>query len=211
MRPGALDWLEPNFKLTIYKASMQSATRFHRSPVPGLYAAGLYATSRRTMAILIVCAMGLAACAGVPPVNLKAPELKISSFDLTSISLSKIDFSLVVDASNPNAVDVPISDLNFDLNLLGTSFAKGQATDHIVLARGKTQPVTVDFSLSTSQFLKTLRQLKQAKLDDMKFSLNGSARWGKNGILLPFERQGSLDVLDQLRDLLQPFAREAQK
>ncbi|MGB7183798.1 MAG: LEA type 2 family protein [Burkholderiaceae bacterium] len=158
-------------------------------------------------AITLTVASG---CASLPPPNLKPPTLGFKNFSVTQIGFENIGFALTLDANNPNAVTLPISNLNFDLALLGKPFAKGTAQDSsIQLPANASSDVKVNFVISTSNLLRTVANLQNAGLENLSYALNGSANWGNTPLKLPFERKGSLDVLRQFQELMMPFTNRA--
>ncbi|MEZ5740278.1 MAG: LEA type 2 family protein [Burkholderiaceae bacterium] len=156
-------------------------------------------------------AMGwLAGCATLPPADLVPPTLAFQQFELESLSLSQVVFSLTLAAGNPNDIDLPINDLDFELRLAGSTFGQGRARDRAIRlpARGQV-PVQVRFEVPLARFIRLLRELPRLPLEQLGYELNGQARWGESGVVLPFSRRDSLESLRELSELLQAFGRPA--
>ena len=164
---------------------------------------------RRRAALGTLLALPLAACGVLPPADLKPPRLRFSDFRIAELGLNDIRFVLGVDTVNPNDVDIPLRNVDFQLELLGQPFASGAVIDRAVtLPRSGTKTVPVEFTVPTARLLDVLRRARGGDLSSLGYRLKGSASWGYTGIPLEFDRQGNLEVLrgfaDQLRPLLSP-------
>jgi LEA14-like dessication related protein len=163
----------------------------------------------RAFAVILVgaSALALSACAGIPPVNLKSPTLSFSDLALKDINFSEIKFQVVVKADNPNDVDIPMSNLKFDLNLLGQPFATGTGAgtgnlNLMRLPRKASADLPINFTVSTSRVIDLLRKVKFNDWASLSYQLKGSANWGESSLFsIPFERQGNLESLKKLRDI----------
>lgn len=159
------------------------------------------ADRRRWLAGLAALAAG--ACGALPPLNLKSPTLSFRDLQVRDVGLETVRFDLIVDAHNPNEVDVPITGLNVGLDVLGTELARGAAAEQrLVLPKGATRTVPLAFSARTADLLAVLRRLPGSLSGGLSYRLRGSASWGESGLAIPFERQGSLDPMRSLRRLL---------
>jgi len=155
---------------------------------------------RWLFAVPLMLALG---CGALPPANLKAPELGFRNLEVRDVGLERVRFDLIVDVRNPNAVDVPITGLNFVLELNGQETARGAAADPtFVLPAKGTRQVPLAFSARTSELLGVIRRLPDSLQTGLSYRLKGSASWGASGIALPFERSGNLDLRGALRRLL---------
>ncbi len=136
----------------------------------------------------------------MPPPGVKPPILSVSDFAIRDLGRDEIRFALTLDAENPNDFDVPVTDLRFDLDLLGRPFASGNAKQRkLVLERNATRPLPIEFTVPTSRLV-ALRSgdLSLVELTALSYRLKGSARWGDGIFTIPFERRGELDALAQV-------------
>lgn len=159
--------------------------------------------------LLALCLNLFSACANIPPIGLKSPSLSFSELSIKDISFSDIKFQVVVKADNPNDVDIPLSNLKFDLNLLGQAFATGQgASNNLTLARKVSSDVPINFTIPTVQLIDTVRKLKLSDLSALSYQLKGSANWGESTVFsIPFERNGNVEAFKKMRDILGPLLR----
>ncbi len=143
-------------------------------------------------------------CAHLPPPGLDAPELSISEIQISEFSVAQIRFSLSVTARNPNDVVLPFSRLDMDLELLGQPFAKGRAKEeYFELPPRSLSIVPIDFVVPTARVRTFFRSLSQGDAGRFDYRLKGSANWGKDGILLPFDKKGEMQTMKRLIELLQ--------
>ena len=136
----------------------------------------------------------------IPPLDLKAPSISVAAVGFESVSRDQLRLRVTLATRNPNPVELPLSDLKFDVSLFGQRIAQGQgAEQRISLPPGSDQQVPIILSLSAGD----LRAVASRALlgSDAQWELKGSARWGASPIPLPFEQRGSLN-LKTLRDLV---------
>lgn len=150
----------------------------------------------------------LAACSVVPPLDLRAPRLEVADLSIVDLGLSQLRFAVVVRADNPNDVDVPLTDLKFDLDLLGRPFASGIAAEpRLVLPRRAVRDVPIEFSVPTARLVDLVGLLTRGGLGNLSYRLRGNATWGSGFFPVAFEKSGDLDVLRRLREVLGPLVR----
>ena len=164
----------------------------------------------RAPALLLAPALVVLGCGALPPRNLKPPVLTFRDLEVRDVGLERVRFNLIVDVNNPNEVDVPVTDLNFVLELNGQETARGAAADRtFVLPASGTRQVPLAFSARTSDLLDVVRRLPGSLQTGLSYRLKGSASWGASGFSIPFDRSGSLDLRGALRRLLPPGRPEA--
>ena len=160
----------------------------------------------KLVALSFFAAILLVACNAIPPINLKSPELSFSDVSIGDIGLSKVKFVVTVNAQNPNDVDIPLSDMKFNLALMDSQFASGVATEsNTVIPKKGFKAIPIEFTVGTSQLIDMVRKLNIKDLGNFTYKLDGSARWGSGPFSVPFERKGDLQALKKLSDMLGVF------
>jgi len=147
----------------------------------------------------------LAACNQlVPPRDLKAPSLSISGLNIDSIARDSITLRLMIEARNPNSVEMPLSDFRFDFLVLGQPVAHGAVSEQTFTlpAQGERQ-LPLLLKLNGSDVLGLVRRLVTGSFSEIGWEIKGSARWGISPLALPFEKRGTLG----LRTLLDAVGR----
>lgn len=147
-------------------------------------------------------------CKSVPPPDLRTPRLEVADISIRDVGLSELRFAVVVRADNPNDVDIPLTNLSFDLDLLDQPFATGIAAQpRLVLPRLARSDVPIEFTVPTMRLVEMVGQLATGRLSNLSYRLRGRANWGNSFIPIPFEKSGNLDVLRKLREALGPLMR----
>lgn len=145
----------------------------------------------------------LPACSALPPLGLEAPRLSFAGLSVPRAGLDEIEFLLTVIADNPNEVDVPLSNLRFDLELFGLPFASGAARDPRLTLPGRgTRQVPIAFTVPTSALLDLVSRARSEGSGRLEYRLKGSANWGSSPFTIPFEKTGDLDALRRLGKLI---------
>jgi len=145
----------------------------------------------------------LPACSALPPIGLQAPRLSFAGLSVPRAGLDEIEFLLTVIADNPNEVDVPLSNLRFDLELFGLPFASGAARDPRLTLPGRgTRQVPIAFTVPTSGLLDLVSKARSEGSGRLEYRLRGSANWGSSPFTIPFETTGDLEALRKLRGLI---------
>lgn len=174
-----------------------------RVPLPMRVCAQSLYTRRRWL--VLVPALLMLGCGVLPPPNLKSPVLTFRDLEVRDVGLERVRFDLIVDVRNPNEVDVPVTGLNFVLEMNGQEAARGAAADSsFVLPANGVRQVPLAFSARTADLLDVVRRLPGSLQTGLSYRLKGSASWGASGFAIPFERSGSLDLRAALRRLLPP-------
>lgn len=160
---------------------------------------------RALASLPVACA--LTACTYFP-VGMKAPVATVSEVSFSRLRGGDIVLLATLDVRNPNDIEMPLSDLRFELELFQSPFGTGRAS-----GTGFTLPpngaigVPIEFTVPAARLAEALRDFRQAGDGLVPYRLRGSLRWGGAPLPLPFERSGQVDALRGLRDALRPGRR----
>lgn len=158
---------------------------------------------RRVLRVLSgLVAVAAGACA-VPPAGLKAPEAKLSEVAFGRGGAGELVLLATLDVRNPNAVDIPLSNVRFELDLFGRPFGEGRATrSAVTLPAQAVASVPVEFSVPAQRIPEMLREVRAGGEGRVPYRLRGSASWGASPLPLSFDRSGEFDAARGLRDAL---------
>lgn len=131
----------------------------------------------------------LAACAA----SLKRPEIGLAGIELVGFGRVEQRFLLKLNIRNPNAVDIQLNTLDFDLELSGTPFAKGVAEKAALIPQGGESVLEVMTVSRLAQVLTVLRELQKQGQERVPYRIVGYAEVEGFG-RLPFERRGEIAV-----------------
>jgi LEA14-like dessication related protein len=136
----------------------------------------------------------LASCASLGP-KLVAPELSLLGIQIMSADMFSQQFMVRVKVENPNDLEVAVSGLEYEIFLMGDSFAEGASESSFVLpAKGEAE---FDMIVKTN-FVSSLGRLVSrtggGKLENVPYQVTGKLMLEK-GIMrtIPFSHAGTVD------------------
>jgi LEA14-like dessication related protein len=164
---------------------------------------------RRRSAVRVAVAGALAALGGaacgslLPPADLKPPSVAFSDLSIDAVNAERVRFTVRIATQNPNPVDLPLSNVYFDLAILGQPLALGRiAEQRFVLPANGARTLPVSFDLATADLRAVLaRMLSGAPMPETVWELKGTANWGVSPLPLPFSKRGDARSLGRLREL----------
>jgi LEA14-like dessication related protein len=162
---------------------------------------------RRALASSLAAALaGLAASACgalLPPADLKPPSVAFSDLSIDSVSAERVRFMVRIATQNPNPIDVPLSNVYFDLAILGQPLALGKVAEQrfTLPARGARE-LPIAFDVATADLRAVIARMLSGPMPETVWELKGTANWGVNPLPLPFSRKGDASSLRRLRELL---------
>jgi LEA14-like dessication related protein len=157
---------------------------------------------------LLVAATSLwtSACGALlPPLDLKPPTVAFKDFVVDSVSSERVRFTLKVATRNPNAIDLPLSNLYFDLALFGQQVALGRVPEQrFTLPANGDRELPVAFDVATADLRALLARLTGTGTGsvDPVWEIKGTANWGNSPLPIPFSRRGDASGLRRLLELL---------
>jgi LEA14-like dessication related protein len=167
------------------------------------------AARRRAIAVALAAPLaGLAASACgalLPPPNLKPPSIAFSDLSIDSVSAERVRFTVRIATQNPNPIDVPLSNVYFDLAILGQPLALGKvAEQRFTLPAGGARELPIAFDVATADLRAVIARMLSGPLPDTVWELKGTANWGASPLPLPFSRKGDASSLRRLLELAIP-------
>lgn len=162
---------------------------------------------RRLAAATVACAVaGLAAtaCGGMlPPRDLKAPSVSVAGLSVDSVTAERARFTVRLATENPNAVDIPLSNVRLDFSLLGQPLLAGAPVEaEFTLPAKGSREVPVSFTLTSADLRAVVSKLLSGPLPDTVWTLRGTAQWGVWPLPIPFERSGDARSVRRLLEVL---------
>jgi len=139
----------------------------------------------------------------LPPRDLVAPTIQFEDVSIDSVTLERVRFIFRIATHNPNTVDIPLSNVYFELALLGKPVGQGMVPEQrFVLPAQGMRSVPVALSVAPSDVRELMAALLRGEIGDSAWSLKGTANWGSSPLPLPFEKRGDASNLKKLRELL---------
>ena len=161
---------------------------------------------RRLVAVALAAGLASAATscgALLPPMDLKPPTVRLSDLAIESATLQGLRLRATFRTENPNPIELPLSDVKFDLALFGQPIAQGIVPEpSFTIPANGAREVPIAFTVAASDLRTMLSRAANGPADDPTWQLKGSLRWGVFPIPLPFERRGDSPALRRLREML---------
>jgi len=147
-------------------------------------------------------ALVLAACSTMPT-DLEAPRLQVTGIQMLSTDMFAQKFRVRMLVQNPNDIELPVRGLEYQIVMMGDSFADGSSEHAFLLpALGEAEfdmAVTTNF---VSSFARLLSRVSGGKLENIDYEITGKVYVDK-GMLrkIPFSHQGTVDFSRGLKPL----------
>jgi LEA14-like dessication related protein len=101
----------------------------------------------------------------------KEPQFSLHSIDLTSISFTGLDLLCKVNVENPNLIDIPFPEIDWELFVNTNSFIKGIIKNKSAIKSRKTTVVDIPLQITYADLAKAVKSLQDAKEVDYALSL----------------------------------------
>ena len=154
------------------------------------------------LAVLVALAALLQGCTTLGD-DLVAPRLSLVGVQMLSTDMFAQRFKVRVLVENPNDLELPVRGLEYQIIMMGDSFAEGTSSDVFLLpARGEAEfdmLVTTNF---VSSFGRLLSRVGGGKLENIDYEISGKVFVDK-GVLrrIPFNHHGTVDFTRALKPL----------
>jgi LEA14-like dessication related protein len=158
---------------------------------------------KRAHALVLSTALVLIAACTSMGSKLESPRLSLVGIQVMSADMFAQRFKVRVLVVNPNEIELPVRGLEYQILLMGDSFADGTSNDVFLLpARGEAEfdmLVTTNF---VSAFGRLLSRVGGGKLENIEYEISGKI-YVEKGILrkIPFTHQGTVDFSKQLKPI----------
>jgi LEA14-like dessication related protein len=154
----------------------------------------------RMVTLLVALAAWLSACTTLGP-DLVAPRLSLVGVQMLSTDMFAQKFKVRVLVENPNDLELPVRGLEYQIIMMGDSFADGTSNDVFLLPAGGEAEfdmvVTTNF---VSSFGRLISRVGGGKLEDIEYEITGKVYVDK-GVLrrIPFNHRGTVDFSRALK------------
>jgi len=145
-------------------------------------------------AIVVASVAALTGCAVLRMVDAQAPTVTVSSLSLVDISLSEQRFEVGLQLQNPNHFPLPITQMDYTLQLNGERFASGTTPNTFTVPSLGEELIKVTVSSNLLGNLAQLRRWRQNPPDRLDYRVDGGLSVEGLPARLPFEHSGSVNV-----------------
>ena len=148
--------------------------------------------SRRCMG-LVAAALLLAGCAAIPT-RVDPPRISLVNLQMLSVSSQAQRYRLTLRIKNPNAFDLPVSRLEYDLALNGRDFTRGVSGEPFTVPAFGEQLTVVEGAIDFAQVVDQLRDWRSGRSPVLRYRLRGRLVVLKRFVRIPFEREGEVKL-----------------
>lgn len=155
----------------------------------------------RRAACLLLATLLVAGCASLGA-KLESPKVSVLNVQMLSTDMFAQKFRVRVKVENPNDIELKVTGLEYQILLMGDSFAEGNSTDKFLLpAKGEAE---FDMAVTTN-FVSSLGRLISrkggGKLENVDYEIVGQV-FVEKGMLkkIPFSDKGQVDFTKPKRD-----------
>lgn len=143
--------------------------------------------------LLAALAALLTACTSMK--DLAAPTVELVGVQVLSSDMFAQRFKVRAKVHNPNEIELPVRGLDYQIFMMGDSFAEGVSSDSFILpARGDAEFDMVVTTNFVSSFGRLLSRVSGGKLKDVEYEITGKVLLDKGMIKkIPFNHRGTVD------------------
>ena len=145
----------------------------------------------RKFATVMLAAVALAGCAGLPPGS-QPPSITIADVGVGGASLFEQQFNLKLRIQNPNPDDFRVDGIAFDLDVNDHAFAKGVGNQAVTVPRFGSGFAEVEAVSTLGGLIRQFSHLTQGAKPVFKYRIKGSLSIA-NGTRVPFDERGEFD------------------
>jgi len=158
---------------------------------------------RHVRRMLFVAVAVLAAACSSLGSKLEAPSLSLVAVQMLSTDMFAQKFKVRVLVQNPNDLELPVRGLEYQIILMGDSFAEGTTNDAFLLPAGG--EAEFDMTVTTnfvSSFGRLLSRVGGGKLENIDYEIVGKV-YVEKGMLrkIPFSHRGTVDFSKTLKPI----------
>ncbi len=129
---------------------------------------------------------------------IKLPEFKVGSLKMKKLNLTGADLELKLDINNPNFFNLLLNSLNYELQINGLSWAKGNTRNSMPVKEKGNSTLTIPLSLNFLQMGQTVYQLISGN-QKVNYHFTGDLNLNSSlpllkQVKLPIDRSGQVSI-----------------
>lgn len=154
---------------------------------------GFFARGSACLALFAIALLG--ACSTLPS-KLEAPQVNLVGIQMMSTDMFAQKFRVRVKVENPNDLELPVKGLEYQILLMGDSFAEGNSMDRFVLpANGEAEFDMVVTTNFVSSLGRLISRVGGGKLENLDYEISGDVLLEKGMVRkIPFAHRGQVDI-----------------
>jgi LEA14-like dessication related protein len=147
-------------------------------------------------ALLAVAVLVFAAGCATMGKDLEKPDVSLVSIQMMSSDMFAQKFRVRVRVVNPNDLELPIRGLDYQIFLMGDSFAEGVSSDRfLVPALGEAEFDMIVTTNFVSSLGRLVSRVGGGKLENLDYEIVGKVLLEKGAVRkIPFNKVGKIDI-----------------
>ena len=143
--------------------------------------------------LILLLLAGLTACSTLPG-RPESPRVNLVGLQLVSVDLFEQRYQVRLRVKNPNAFELAIRGIDFQLDINGRAFADGVSNQSVNVPAYGERVIALEVSSSLLQVFRQLQSLENGSSPGFKYRLDGSVAIGDSGLRLPFDYSGDMGL-----------------
>lgn len=155
---------------------------------------------RRWHRVGLVCLLAavVSGCAGLGGIR-ERPSVTLAEVHLREWARTEQRFALTLRVRNPNDTEIPVSGLDYELEVQEMKFARGSSEQAVTIpARGEAL-MEVSAVSNLRGLVRKLGELGKEGRQAVPYRLHGQLHAGRLGVSVPFDRKGEVVLSDLFR------------
>jgi LEA14-like dessication related protein len=123
---------------------------------------------------------------------MEPPSINVSRIRLQDSTVLEQRFLAVLRIQNPNAVDLAIEGIAYDLEVNGQPFAKGVGKGLVIIPGFSQGTIETEAITTLPGLIRQLREVGRARRPPIAYRLTGKVKLQDHSSALPFETRGDI-------------------
>lgn len=150
---------------------------------------------RSIMLVFVVLSLGACSSLNTMRQIVDPPRVSLTDVKLVSAGLLEQRYRLSLRVQNPNSVAIPVSGLDYKVELGGSEFARGVSASSFSLPANGEDVVEIDVSTNLLDSARRVYALIKSGDESVDYNLSGNVKVNLPFVKsLPFSRTGQVDL-----------------
>jgi len=141
--------------------------------------------------VTLLFAVILSGCAAMQD-SLEAPYVTLTDLRMLDMTLFEQRYGLKIRVQNPNPVELPITGMNFRLDINDTELGRGVSDQAVTVPAYGEAVVEIKLTSNLIRIFDQIRGLESGKGQSLRYHLSGGLSLANQMSKLPFDYQGEI-------------------
>ncbi|HSD97771.1 MAG TPA: LEA type 2 family protein [Sulfuricaulis sp.] len=141
--------------------------------------------------VTLLLAVILSGCAAMQD-SLEAPYVTLTDLRMLDMTLFEQRYGLKIRVQNPNPVELPITGMNFQLDINDTELGRGVSDQAVTVPAYGEAVVEIKLTSNLIRIFDQIRGLESGKGQSLRYHLSGGLSLANRMSKVPFDYQGEI-------------------